>query len=151
MNARLRRNALVGLIASAAWCMCGMAYAQENTPKDAVQTAPAIAGTWLLTTDWGCGSTITGSFNQTFNADGTWTSTPYLHAGRWFQVGAIVTWTFVGIPNLVYTANLSGGWMTGIQGYEMAHGSNGCFGGHLAGIPTELGTGNTIADPMLGK
>jgi hypothetical protein len=32
-----------------------------------------VVGTWNLTTDWGCDGSITGSFDQVFNADGTWT------------------------------------------------------------------------------
>jgi len=151
MSIRLRYNALVWLIASAAWITSTLAYAQEGTPKDAAQTIQAIVGTWSLTTDWGCGTSITGSFIQTFNADGTWTSSPYVHSGRWFKVGALVTWTFNDTPNLVYAANLSGGWMTGIQGYETAGGTNGCFGAHLAAVPDAVETDKKIADPVLGK
>lgn len=111
-------------------------------------------GTWSLTTDWGCGGSITGSFNQTFNADGTWSSTPFVHHGRWFQVEGLIAWTFNDTPNLVYAANLTGSWMAGIQGYETAGGSKGCFGGHRAGVPAaaEAATAaKKVADPLLGK
>ena len=43
-----------------------------------------VVGNWTLTTDWGCDGSITGSFNQTFNANGTWNSTPFIHSGRWY-------------------------------------------------------------------
>ncbi|MEJ3744445.1 hypothetical protein WEI85_14255 [Actinomycetes bacterium KLBMP 9797] len=96
---------------------------------------PNVVGTWELTTDWGCDGSITGSFTQTFNADGTWTSTPFVHSGRYYQVGGIVVWTFADTANLVYSGNLSGSWINGAQGYETAGGGNGCFGGHRAGVP----------------
>jgi hypothetical protein len=111
-----------------------------------------VAGSWTLTTDWGCDGSITGSFNQTFNADGTWTATPFAHSGRWFQVEGMVTWTFNDVPNLVYAANLSGSWMAGIQGYETAGGIKGCFGGHRAGVPGLLEkAAGSKKDPLLGK
>ena len=91
-----------------------------------------VVGNWILTTDWGCDGSITGSFNQTFNANGTWSSTPFVHSGRWYQVEGLVVWTFNDTPNLVYAANLSGSWMAGVQGYETAGGIKGCFGGHRA-------------------
>jgi hypothetical protein len=65
-----------------------------------------VVGSWSLTTDWGCDGSITGSFNQTFNADGTWNVTSPAHNGRWFQVEGLVIWTFNDTPNLVYAANL---------------------------------------------
>jgi hypothetical protein len=109
-------------------------------------------GTWSLTTDWGCDGSITGSFNQTFNADGTWSSpAPFPHSGRWFQTEGLVTWTFNDTANLVYAANLSGSWMAGIQGYETAGGSKGCFGGHRAGLPATVEAAKKGPDPLLGK
>jgi hypothetical protein len=93
-----------------------------------------VVGSWAVTTDWGCDGSITGSFNQTFNADGTWSITPYMHSGRWYQVEGLVVWTFNDTPNLVYAANLTGSWMAGVQGYEAAGGTKGCFGAHRAGI-----------------
>lgn len=95
----------------------------------------SVVGTWTLTTDWGCDGSITGSFNQTFNADGTWNSTPFVHNGRWYQVEGLVVWTFNDVQNLVYAANLSGSWMAGVQGFETAGGMSGCFGGRRAGLP----------------
>jgi len=95
----------------------------------------SVVGTWTLTTDWGCDGSITGSFTQTFNADGTWTSAPFAHNGRWYQVEGLVVWTFADVANLVYAGNLSGSWIAGAQGYETAGGIKGCFGGHQAGVP----------------
>ena len=111
-------------------------------------------GSWVLTTDWGCDGSITGSFNQTFNADGTWTSVPFAHNGRWFQTEGLITWTFNDVQNLVYAANLTGSWMSGIQGYETAGGTKGCFGGHRPELPAALEArkaAKKIGDPLIGK
>jgi hypothetical protein len=111
-----------------------------------------VVGNWVLTTDWGCDGSITGSFNQTFDANGTWSSPP--HNGRWFQVENIVVWNFADVPNLVYAGNVNGSWIEGIQGYETAGGSNGCFGGHKAGVPAAVEKAREakkIADPAIGK
>jgi hypothetical protein len=113
-----------------------------------------VVGSWNLTTDWGCGGGITGSFTQTFNADGSWNSTPFVHHGRWFQVEGMVTWTFNDTPNLVYAANLSGSWMAGIQGYETVGGIKGCFGGHRTSVPAAIEAAKAaakVADPAIGK
>jgi len=113
----------------------------------------SVVGTWTLTTDFGCDGSITGSFTQTFNADGTWTSTPFVHNGRWYQVEGLVAWTFADVANLVYAANLSGSWMSGVQGYEEAGGVKGCFGGHKAGVPGLIAEATAAAaeiDPALG-
>ena len=114
-----------------------------------------VVGSWSLTTDWGCDGSITGSFNQTFNANGTWSSTPFIHSGRWFQVEGLVVWTFNDTPNLVYAANLSGSWMAGVQGYELAAGAKGCFGGRRAGVesakaPSKAAAKSAKTDPTLG-
>jgi hypothetical protein len=114
----------------------------------------SVVGTWTLTTDWGCDGSITGSFTQTFNADGTWTSSPFVHKGRWYQVEGLVVWTFADVANLVYAANLAGSWMAGGQGYEAAGGAKGCFGGHLATVPGLAETRAAAAeqaDPTLGS
>lgn len=108
-------------------------------------------GSWSLTTDWGCDGSISGSFTVIFNADGTWSSTPFVHSGRWFQVDGIVTWTFTDTPNLVYAANLSGSWMAGAMGYETAGGSKGCFGGHKAGVSAAKAAAGGPKDALLGK
>ena len=110
-----------------------------------------VVGTWTLTTDWGCDGSITGSFTQTFNADGTWNSTPFVHSGRWYQVEGLVVWTFGDVANLVYATNLSGSWMAGIQGYETAGGPKGCFGGHRAGVAAAVAKAPEGLDPLVGK
>ena len=113
----------------------------------------SVVGTWTLTTDWGCDGSITGSFTQTFNADGTWTSTPFAHNGRWYQVEGLVVWTFADVANLVYAGNLSGSWMAGVQGYETAGDIKGCFGGHQAGVPglvDKAAAAVEEADPTIG-
>jgi hypothetical protein len=113
-----------------------------------------VVGSWVLTTDWGCDGSITGSFDQTFNANGTWSSTPFAYSGRWFQVEDLVIWIFNDIPNLVYAGNVNGSWIEGIQGYEAAGGIKGCFGGHKAGVPAALEAARAakkVADPALGK
>jgi hypothetical protein len=113
----------------------------------------SVVGTWTLTTDFGCNGSITGSFTQTFNADGTFTTTPIVHNGRWYQVEGLVVWTFADIADLVYAANLAGSWMSGVQGYETAGGIKGCFGGHKAGVPgliAEAAAAAAEIDPALG-
>ncbi len=115
----------------------------------------SVVGSWSITTDWGCAGTITGTFSQTFNAGGTWTSSPFVHSGRWYQVEGLVVWTFNDTPNLVYAANLSGSWMAGVQGYETSGGAKGCFGAHRAGIPAAKAKAPAKAkargiDPALG-
>jgi hypothetical protein len=117
-----------------------------------------VVGDWTLTTDWGCDGSITGTFKQTFNADGTWSvSAPFPHKGRWFQVEGLVVWNFTDVANLVYAANLSGSWMSGAQGYETSGGSKGCFGGHRAGVAgltaalAESKDKKAATDPLLGK
>ena len=114
-----------------------------------------VVGAWSITTDWGCDGSITGTFNQTFAADGTWSSTPYVHSGRWYQVEGLVVWTFNDTPNLVYAAKFSGSWMAGVQGYETAGGIKGCFGARRAGISAAKATAPEKApakgaDPALG-
>ncbi len=74
-----------------------------------------VAGTWTVTTDFGCDGSIAGSFNQTFNADGTWTNTIGSN-GRWYQVEGLVVWDFNNAAKLVYAANLAGSWMSGSLG-----------------------------------
>lgn len=116
-----------------------------------------VVGTWVITTDWGCDGSITGSFNQTFKADGTWSTTPFIHNGRWYQAEGLVVWTFADTPGLVYSVNLSGSWMAGVEGYEAAGGAKGCCGGHRAGVaglaaaavPKEAKAGSH--DPSIGK
>ena len=112
----------------------------------------SVVGTWTLTTDFGCDGSITGSFTMTFNADGTWTSTPFVHNGRWYQVEGLVVWTAADIADLVYAGNLSGSWMSGVQGFETAGGSKGCFGGHRSGVPGLVAETAAAAeiDPVLG-
>jgi hypothetical protein len=114
-----------------------------------------VVGAWTLTTDWGCDGSITGTFTQTFNADGTWSASTGNH-GRWYQVEGMVAWTFLDTANLVYAANLSGSWMSGVQGYETAGGQKGCFGGRRAGIPSAKAEVAAKAEqgapnPALGK
>lgn len=109
-----------------------------------------VVGNWTLTTDW---SGSIGSFEQTFNADGTWTAAPY--AGRWFQNEGLVIWTYDTVANLIYAANLSGEWMSGIQGYPVVGGIKGTFGGHLASVPAALAKEAKAparkVDPRVGK
>jgi hypothetical protein len=112
-----------------------------------------IVGTWSLTTDWECEGSPTGSFSQTFNADGTWTTTPFAHSGRWYQVEALAVWTFDDTPNLVYAANVSGSWVSGVQGYATAGGMKGCFGGHRSAVPAAAEPAKAVAevaDPAIG-
>src|SRR3954469_2571408 len=87
----------------------GAAPAEQS--RAAAQTALSVV-TWTVTADWGCDGTITGTFNQAFNSDHSWTSSPFVHSGRWFQVGATIVWTFADAPNLVYSGNMSGTFMT---------------------------------------
>lgn len=147
MNIRGTRGRLAGLIAATA-LVAGIAVAGTATgavaggssdaaaatvaQPAAANPALAIAGGWTLTTDWDCDGSITGSFTMTFNADGTWVSSG--HSGRWFQVGSTAVWTFTDVANLVYSGNVSGSWISGVQGYELAGGIKGCFGGHLSSV-----------------
>ena len=107
-----------------------------------------VVGAWRLTTDWGCDGSITGSFDQTFNADGTWTAGG--SNGRWFQVEGMVVWSYNSPAGLRYSANLSGSWMAGIQGYTDTTGLKGCFGGVRAGVPAAKAAGKGV-DPLTGK
>jgi hypothetical protein len=111
-----------------------------------------VVGSWVYTSDWGCDGSITGSWNQTFNADGTWSSS-LGHSGRWFQVEGMVAFTLTDTPNLVYTANLSGSWMAGIQGYVTAGGSKGCHGAHRSGVTATpaKAAAKKGPDPVLGR
>jgi hypothetical protein len=93
-----------------------------------------VVGTWTVTTDFGCDGSIAGSFNQTFNADGTWTNTIGSN-GRWYQVEGLIVWDFNNAAKLVYAANLAGSWMSGALGYTTAGGLKGCFGAHREGVP----------------
>ena len=93
-----------------------------------------VAGTWTVTTDFGCDGSIAGSFNQTFNVDGTWTNTIGSN-GRWYQVEGLVVWDFNNAAKLVYAANLAGSWMSGALGYTTQGGLKGCFGAHRDGVP----------------
>jgi hypothetical protein len=139
----------IGLVGTA-----GAAAAPIVAPQPLVITpAASVVGTWTLTTDFGCDGSITGSFTQTFNADNTWSSSPFIHSGRWYQVGASVVWTFLDTPNLVYSGNLSGSWFSGVQGFETVGGSTGCFGGHLASVPAVAGESSTTGrvDPATGR
>lgn len=124
----------VGLVggSSASAVDKGAATATTNQSPSGAAITAALPGTWTLTTDWGCDGSITGSFSITFNANGTWTSGT--HNGRWYQVGDMAVWTFTTTANLSYAGNLSGSWISGIQGYTMAGGSTGCFGGSRSGL-----------------
>ena len=94
----------------------------------------SIVGTWQITTDFGCDGSIAGTFDQTFNADGTWTNSLGSN-GRWFQVEGLATWDFNNAAKLVYAANVAGSWMAGSLGYTTSGGLRGCFGAHREGIP----------------
>jgi hypothetical protein len=94
----------------------------------------SIVGKWQLTTDFGCDGSIAGTFDQTFNADGTWTNS-LGSKGRWFQVEGLATWDFDNAAKLVYAANVAGSWMSGSLGYTTSGGLKGCFGGHREGVP----------------
>jgi hypothetical protein len=111
-----------------------------------------VTGSWVITTDFGCDGSITGSSNLTFKADGTWSSSPpFIHNGRWYQVKEIVVFTFSDVANLVYAANLSGSRMTGVQGFETVGGDTGCFKGHRTGIAAvEMSETANERDPLVG-
>ena len=111
----------------------------------------SVVGNWVFTSDWGCDGSITGSWDQTFHADGTWTSS-LGHSGRWFQVEGLITFTFNKVANLVYACNVTGSWISGIQGYETPGGIKGCHGAHRAGVPASLAAAvaKKGADPALG-
>jgi hypothetical protein len=91
-------------------------------------------GTWTITTDFDCDGSIAGSFDQTFDANGTWTNTIGSN-GRWYQVEGVVVWDFNNAAKLVYAANLTGSWMSGVLGFTTAGGLKGCFGAHKKGVP----------------
>lgn len=161
------RNRLTGL-ASATLLLVGIGLVGMTTGAGAAVTAGpdvvaapatapvqgpaiAIAGTWTLTTDWGCDGSITGSFTQTFNANGTWTSSPFVHNGRWFQVGGVIIWTFADVPNLTYSGNVSGSWISGIQGYPVVNGITGCFGGRVRGVAAAEAPATGKSDAATGR
>ncbi|WP_117211992.1 hypothetical protein [Allorhizocola rhizosphaerae] len=108
-----------------------------------------ILGTWFLTTDWGCDGSITGSFTQTFNADGTWSGAS--HNGRWFQVGNVIVWSYNTAAGLQYAGNVSGSWISGVQGYTNGTAiAPGCFGGRVNGVAS-VGETDSKVDPAIGK
>ncbi len=109
-----------------------------------------IVGTWFLTTDWGCDGSITGSFTQTFNADGTFTTGA--NSGRWVQVGNVIFWTFSTVAGLTYAGNVSGSWISGVQGYTVVNGiAPGCFGGRVNGVAGGETPSAGKTDPVIGK
>ena len=112
----------------------------------------SVVGTWSITTDWGCDSSITGTFSQTFNSDGTLSSGS--HTGHWYQVGGYVVWTYDNVADLVYAANISGSWMAGAQGYETTGGQTGCFGAEIASLANTAPSARVKTDgpnPVLGR
>lgn len=161
MNLTKLRNKLAGVTAATVLVagiglVATTSTAAASKGPDAVTAAPGvqgpgvqILGTWFLTTDWGCDGSITGSFTQTFNADGTWTSTG--HNGRWFQVGNVIVWSFNTVAGLQYAGNVSGSWISGVQGYTNGTAiAPGCFGGRVNGLASiEEPTGKI--DPAIGK
>jgi hypothetical protein len=128
--------------------MAGGADAVTKTAKPQAISA-AIAGTYTLTTDWGCDGSITGSFSQTFNANRTWSSSPFIHSGFWYQVGNTVVWTFSDTANLVYSGQLNGSFISGVQGYTQSGGITGCFTGQLGFAAA--GTSGAKGDAALGR
>ncbi len=111
-----------------------------------------VTGKWSITTDWGCDGSITGTFEQTFKSNGTWKSSPWVHSGRWIQVGDHVIWTFKDVKDLVYSGNISGSWMTGAQGYTKKGSYRGCFGARRSGVPMAKvpAKAKSKADPAIG-
>lgn len=147
----------VGLVGGSSASAVDKGAETATTSQSLSGSGPAIAalpGTWTLTTDWGCDGSITGSFSITFNANGTWTTGTY--NGRWYQVGDMAVWTFSTVADLSYAGNLSGSWISGIQGYTTAGGITGCFGGSLSGLaaaakaPAAAGTDLAILGPSHG-
>jgi hypothetical protein len=90
-------------------------------------SASSIVGTWYGYVAWGCSGppVENASTTWTFKNDGSWTYE--FGGGRWFQLEGLVVWTFTNAANLVYTANVTLNALDGIQGYEQAGGSTGCF------------------------
>lgn len=113
----------------------------------------SIVGTWIMTTDWGCDGSISGSWDHTFNADGTWTASTG-DSGRWFQAEGMFSLSADDLPNLIYSGNVSGSWIAGIQGYTDTSGMKGCFGGvrSTAGAKAKAAEGKGKAiNPATGK
>ncbi len=161
MNISKLRSKLVGLTAATVLVagvglLATTSGAAASKAPETVTAAPGvqgpgvqIAGTWFFTTDWDCNGSITGSFTLTFNADGTWTGAG--HNGRWFQVGNGLVFTFATAAGLQYAGNVSGSWISGVQGYTNGTAiAPGCFGARVNGLAAvEEPTGKI--HPAIGK
>lgn len=161
MNISKLRNKLVGLTAATVLVagiglVATTSTAAASKAPDVVAAAPGvqapgvqITGVWFFTTDWGCDGSITGSFTLTFNADGTWSGSG--NTGRWFQVGNGLVFSFNNVAGLQYAGNVSGSWISGVQGYTNGTAiAPGCFGARVNGLASvEEPTGKI--DPAIGK
>ncbi len=114
-----------------------------------------IVGNWVLDIDWDCDGRYDGFLHLTFSANGTWAiKGDFPHRGRWFHNQGLIIWTFNDVKDIVYTANLSGSSMSGIQGYTKSKGKKGCFGGRKVELFEKVAETDPKAkrrDPAIGK
>ena len=118
-----------------------------------------VVGNWVLTIDWDCDGIFDGTVNIIFRANGTLiTKGVDSHKGRWFQNAGLIVWTFEDsdkdVKHLVYTANLAGSSMTGVQGFIKPKGMKGCFSGQKVETLPKIAKSDAKAksfDPLIGK
>lgn len=72
--------------------------------------AQNAVGTWNYYYDWSCNGGY-GSTTITFNADGTFTSTPY--TGKWYMVQGYIMWIYS--SGTTYSGTIIGGAMVGMM------------------------------------
>ncbi|MEV6344371.1 hypothetical protein [Actinoplanes sp. NPDC051851] len=141
----MNKRRLAGLLSAAA-LVAGLGLAGSTTGAAAevksivpLAALPTItpAGSWTLTLDWYCDGTV-GTSLITFAADGSWSSVngTAVRSGRWIGGGGTITWTYSDVADLIYTAQINGGFMTGVHGYNYSGGATGCFGGVLTAAAT---------------
>lgn len=123
-------TAVLGLAGSTTGAAAGV---RTVVPLAALPTI-TVAGSWTLTLDWYCDGASLGTLPITFAADGTWTTST--RTGRWTGGGGTILWTYSDVANLFYTAQINGGFMTGLFGYNTDGGATGCFGGVLTTAAT---------------
>ena len=92
-----------------------------------------IPGSWTLYYDWGCDGGV-GNSKITFNANGTFASSPY--TGKWVQFDGNVLWRFDQAPSAVYGGNGVGTALTGAS--STFAGLNGCWYAIKSGSPGSL-------------
>jgi hypothetical protein len=102
----------------------------------------SIAGSWTLHFSWGC----TGGYGQTsltFNANGTFATGDGFH-GQWSVVGGNVQFVYEPTPSAVYSGNVTGAAMVGMQ-TNFHTGGAGCWYATTPTIPAAQAATTKVA------